>query len=373
MINIKKILNSYDKNNITIATIGSHSALDICKGAKDEGFRTLVICQRGREKTYSEYYKVNGKQGIVDDVLILNKFKDILKPEIQRQLQKENVIFIPHRSFEVYLDFEYDKIEAIQVPYFGSRYLLKAEERTSQRNQYYLMKKANIRMPKLFKNPDDIDRLVIIKTPEIERAYERAFFFAMNYEDYKKKSKKLIKKGVIDKDKLKTAVIEEFIIGPVVNFNYFYSPLKQRVELLGTDTRRQTNIDGLLRLTAHEQLELLKLIYPKFEEAGHIACTVLESMLEMIFDMGEKFVKITKEEYPPGIIGPFAFQCVIIPGPPKKEAVCFDISLRVQGSPGTKFTPYMEYLYGFQVSTGKRIAMEIKEAVKLDKLDKVCT
>ena len=29
----------------TIATLGSHSALQILKGAKDEGFNTLLVCE----------------------------------------------------------------------------------------------------------------------------------------------------------------------------------------------------------------------------------------------------------------------------------------------------------------------------------------
>ena len=36
--------------NHTIAVLGSHSALDVCRGAKDEGFKTLVIVQKGRDK-----------------------------------------------------------------------------------------------------------------------------------------------------------------------------------------------------------------------------------------------------------------------------------------------------------------------------------
>ncbi|MBN2518340.1 MAG: DUF1246 domain-containing protein, partial [Candidatus Altiarchaeota archaeon] len=44
---IKKVLSGY-KKNLTIGTLGSHSALDICRGAKDEGFKTLVVCEKGR-------------------------------------------------------------------------------------------------------------------------------------------------------------------------------------------------------------------------------------------------------------------------------------------------------------------------------------
>ena len=39
------------QKDYTIAVIGSHSALDVCRGAKDEGFKTLVIVEKGRDKT----------------------------------------------------------------------------------------------------------------------------------------------------------------------------------------------------------------------------------------------------------------------------------------------------------------------------------
>ncbi len=54
---IQKLVDSYDKDKITIGVLGGHSALDVCRGAKKHGFRTLAVCQKGREKTYTKYYK----------------------------------------------------------------------------------------------------------------------------------------------------------------------------------------------------------------------------------------------------------------------------------------------------------------------------
>ncbi len=39
-------IKNYTKQNVTIAVLGSHSALDVCRGAKDEGFKTLVIVEK---------------------------------------------------------------------------------------------------------------------------------------------------------------------------------------------------------------------------------------------------------------------------------------------------------------------------------------
>jgi len=116
-----------------------------------------------------------------------------------------------------------------------------------------------------------------------------------------------------------------------------------------------------------------KNLLPSFEEAGHVATTIIESMLQAAFELGEKFVSACQQEFSRGVIGPFALQCVIRSGPPQKEFVVYDISLRMPGSPGIKFTPYSEYLFGRSVSMGQRVAMEIKKAQQLGALDLILT
>jgi 5-formaminoimidazole-4-carboxamide-1-(beta)-D-ribofuranosyl 5'-monophosphate synthetase len=371
---IQKIFTTYDTSTITVGVLGSHSALDICRGAKDEGFKTLVICQKGRERTYSHHYRTHNNVGIVDEVLILEKFSDILRVDIQETLRTKQVIFIPHRAFEVYLDFNYDAIENnFLIPLFGTRTLLRLEERKQSFNQYDLLKHAQIRMPRIFKKHTDIDRLCLVKLPEKTRPFERTFFYCSSGLEYEQIINQKIERNELDPNVVDTAVIEEFMIGPVVNFNYFYSPMCQRIELLGTDTRRQTNVDGILRLTAQKQIALQNNLNPKFEESGHIAVTILESMLEKVFEYGHRFVQTTQDLYNPGIIGPFALQAIIVPGPPAKDIVVFDVSLRMPGSPGICFTPYSSYLYGQSISAGRRIARELKQALETNTLDQILT
>lgn len=354
--------------NYTIAVLGSHSALDICRGAKDLGFKTLVVCQKGREKTYQKYY-----ENIVDEVLVLDKFADILFDKVQKQLLDKNCIFIPHRSFEVYIN-DYNAIEKkFKVPMFGNRFLLKIEERGVRPNQYDLLDKAGIRYPKQFKDPKDIDRLCIVKVLEKERGFERAFFFAENYEEYEIGVTQGLGLGKFTKEQIKSSVIEEFIVGVQVNFNFFFDPINEKLELMGTDTRRQTNIEGLNKLPSVYEEELIKKVGVKYEETGHIAVTVLESLLEDVFEIGERFVKACQKMVPPGVIGPFALQTVITPGPPKKEIIVFDVSPRMPGSPGIFATPYSGYLFGENLSMGKRVAMEIKEALEKGELKKILT
>ena len=370
---IQKLVNSYNKDEISIGVLGGHSGLDVCRGAKKYGFKTIAICQKGREKTYTTYYKTRKDgRGCIDKTIVLDKFSDITKPKVQEELRSNNTIFIHNRYFWVY--FVFKNIENnFNIPIFGSRSMLKLEERDVPKNQYYLLDKAGIRFPKIIDSPKKIDRLVIVKVNEAIRGYERAFFYATSFKDYKKKSDELLSKKLIKKETLDNAVIEEYIIGAQINFNYFYSVLNDELEIMGTDTRRQTNLDGLIRLPANEQIEVLKYLKPKIIETGHIAATTKESIIEKIFTLGEKFVRTTKKECPPGIIGPFALQGAIAADRGKEEMVVFDVSMRIPGSPLTRFTPHSGYLYGESISYGERIAMEIKQAVETDRLKEIVT
>ena len=370
---IQKLINNYDKEKITIGVLGGHSGLDVCRGAKKHGFKTIAVCQKGREKTYTKYYKTRKDgRGCIDETIVLDKFSDITKSKVQEELRSKNTIFIHNRYFWVYFNFK-DIENNFLVPIFGTRGMLKLEERDVPKNQYYLLDKAGIRYPKIYKSPKDIDKLVIVKVNESIRGYERAFFYASNFEDYKKKSDELLSKKMITKDSLKNAVIEEYVVGAQVNFNYFYSAIDKELEIMGTDTRRQTNLDGLIRLPANEQLEVLKYLKPKIIETGHIAATTKESIIEKIFTLGEKFVKTTQKECPPGIIGPFALQGAIVADRGKEEMVVFDVSMRIPGSPLTRFTPHSGYLYGESISYGERIALEIKKAIQKNKIENIVT
>lgn len=373
-MDIKKILKTYDTSDISIAALGSHSALEVCRGAKDLGFKTLVVAQKGRDETYSRYFATRGSLGCVDECLVLDRFTQVLNEDVQRRLREQNVIFVPHRSFEVYLNSDYNAIEKkFKIPVFGNRYLLKIEERGTKPNQYDVLKKAGIRRPKIFTSPRKIDRLCLVKILEKERGFERAFFLVSSYNEYKSIVREKVERGVFGRAQLKTAVIEEFVAGVHVNFNFFYSPISDRLELLGTDTRRQTNLDGILRIPSSYQADVTHKLGIKYEEAGHIAVTILESMLEDVFSLGERFVQASQELFPPGVIGPFALQSIILPGPPKKEIVVVDVSPRVPGSPGIATTPYSGYLFGESVSVGKRIAREVREAQALNSLHSVVT
>ena len=97
---IRKIVNHYDLNNISIGTIGSHSALEIMDGAKDENIKTICICQKDRELPYRRFSRLS------DEIISLNKFSDIINEEIQAKLRHLNTIIVANRAFTAYVGYD---------------------------------------------------------------------------------------------------------------------------------------------------------------------------------------------------------------------------------------------------------------------------
>lgn len=357
---IKKIVNDY--NDIRIGVLGSHSALEVMDGAKEENFETTVYCQKGREGPYQRFGR------IADEIVVLDKFKDMTSAKIQKKLRDSNTIVVPHRSLTVYLG--YDALEnSFKVPIFGNRKLFQAEERTAKRNQYFLLEKAKIKYPKLFKDPKKINKPCIVKVQEKNRPLERAFFTVSSYKDYKEKSDAKIKQGLISKKDLERASIEELAIGTYMNFNFFHTPISEQVDFIGIERRLQTNVHDYNALPARQQMDID--IDLQNIEVGHTPASIRESLLEKVFRMGDKFVDAVKKEYTPGIIGPFSLQSVITKD---LELVVYDVSLRVPGNPIVATTsPYTKYQYGKTFGVGRRIAMEIKRAYEEDRLDEIVT
>lgn len=360
---IQEIVAHYDSKEIKIGVLGSHSALEMGHGAKQEGFEVVIVCQKGREKTYTKHYK-----NLFDNIMLLDNFVDMIREENQETLQELNTIFVPNRSFSVYVG--YDNIEEkLSIPLLGNRHMLRSEERNAPRNQYYLLKKAGIKTPKIFSSHEEIDRLTIVKVPEKERKIERAFFYASSSEEFEKKAEERISKGTIDSEDLERAIIEEYVVGAKFNANYFWSPITDEIDLLGFDRRIQTNLDGVLDLPADQQLEAR--ISTQNVEIGHMGATMRESQIEKILKAGENFVEVAKREYAPGIIGLFALQGAMTKD---LEFYVFDVSPRIPGCPCVEPTsPYMKYKYGKEVGPGRRVAMEIKQAVEKDKLEMIVT
>ena len=352
---------SYDPGAITVGTLGSHSALDVADGAHDEGFRTVVVCQRGREVPYQRLRR------IVDETLVLPKFSDVMGEAVQAELRRRNTVFVPHRAFTTYVGYD-DIEESFMVPLFGNRALLRSEDRGAAKNQYHLLRKAGIRSPKTFKR-GAIGGPVIVKVQEAKRRTERAFFVAGSSDDFERKAAEKVKAGLITEEGLEAAVIEEYVVGTYFNFNYFYSPLSEETEFLGIDRRLQTNLHDFASLPARDQLEIG--IDVRNVEIGHTAATIRESMLGKVFDIGDRFVKAVEGEYGVGPIGPFALLGAVTVD---LDIVIFAVSPRIPGSPLLSTTsPYSKYYHGEVLGTGRRIAMELRKGLKEGRLRELVT
>ena len=385
MIDRERIFEAVDKYDLRKAKIGmvaSHSALDVCDGAVEEGFRTLGICQEGRDKTYAKYFKcqrdASGKvvRGVVDECWTLKKFKEMMAPEYQEKLRKQNVLFVPNRSFTSYIELK-EIEDNFEVPLVGSRALLRSEERGEEKDYYWLLQKAGLPYPKKIEDPKDIDGLAIVKLHHKVKKLERGFFTAASYQEYRKKSRDLIFGNVISEEDLAQARIEQYIIGPVFNLDFFYSPLEtkmERIELLGIDWRFETSLDGHVRLPASQQITLEgPQATPEYTVCGHNSATMRESLIEGAFDLAEKYVKATQDHYPPGIIGPFCLQTCV---DKDLKFHIYDVAPRVGG--GTNVHMWVGHPYGnttwrTNMSTGRRLAVEIRRAVETGQVKKIVT
>jgi 5-formaminoimidazole-4-carboxamide-1-(beta)-D-ribofuranosyl 5'-monophosphate synthetase len=375
---VLEVLEGYDLEDLRIGMIASHSALDTADGAVEENFRTLAVCQEGREKPYVKYFRADrdkkGKivTGMIDEVMMLKKFPEILEQENQDILREKNTLFVPNRSFTSYCGI--DAVEdQFMLPLLGSRNLLRSEERGDKRDYYWLLEKAGLPFPEPIE-AEDINQLVMVKLPHAVKTLERGFFTAASYEEYCQKADLLLRQNVIDQDGIELARIERYIIGPVFNLDYFYSPITKRIELIGIDWRFETSLDGHCRLPAPQQLTLNeRQINPEYTVCGHNSATLRESLLEKAFTLAEKYVEATQEYYDPGIIGPFCLQTCV---DKDLNFFIYDVAPRIGGGTNVHMAvghPYGNALWRTNMSTGRRLAREVRVALENDCLDKIVT
>ena len=292
---IAAIVEDYDRMKLRIGMTASHSALDICDGAIEEGFPTVAYCKEGRHKTYANYFKAQRSQsgrvvrGMVDKAIVMPSFNDVMKSNMQEQMRKRNVVYIPNRSFTSYSTIE-DVENTFKVPLFGSRNMLRMGRRTEEQDYYWILDKACLPYLKLFETP----RHRLFGHRQIASRSRRSWngdSSCASYAEYREKSRALLAEGVIDEESLAGARIERYVIGPVFNLNFFYSPLAEegeKLELLGVDWRFESSLDGHVRLPAPQQMTMpLHQQIPEMTVVGHNTATIRESLLEKAFELGE--------------------------------------------------------------------------------------
>ncbi len=325
-----------------IATLGSHSALQILKGAKDEGFKTLIIAISNRVPFYKTF-------PFIDEFIEIHSYAEF--PKIESQLIARNVILIPHGSFVAYLGFEKNK--HMKAAYYGNKAVLDFEE--DRLKQRHWLEYAHVNLPRQFKDIEDISYPVIVKS--YGAAGGKGYFYARNKTDYKNKIKSMGSKQYI---------IQEYVIGVPLYIHYFYSPLTKKLEILSIDRRYETNVDGLGRIPLSGQQGLT--IEPSYVVVGNAPLVLREAMLAEAYEMGMNVIEASKKLIDKrGLFGPFCLETVISQD---QKFYVIEISCRIVAGTNlfTHGSAYSWLYYNEPMSTGRRIAREINSAIEKNKL-----
>jgi 5-formaminoimidazole-4-carboxamide-1-(beta)-D-ribofuranosyl 5'-monophosphate synthetase len=343
------------KKRYSIATLGSHCSLQILKGAKDEGFNTLLICEKRRLGLYKRF-------NFIDDMILVDKFNEISDESCQQHLRKTNSIIIPHGTMIAYMSRE--EIEKITIPFFGNKWIIKWEADRKLKQQ--LMNEALLTTPRYVESKDDIERLCIVKLHGA--AGGRGYFLAWNRQSFEEGAKKLIDQGVITSED--DLYIQEYVNGVPTYLQFFYSSVTNVLEFMGVDRRYESDVDGMGRIPAKQQLGIE--MQPSYNVIGNIPLVLRESLLEEVYAMGERFVKTARRLVPPGMTGPFCIEGIY---DREGKFTTFEFSARIVA--GTNLyldgSPYSGLIFDKPMSMGRRIAHEIKMASKQGRINDILT
>ena len=291
------------------------------------------------------------------------QYQDLLKPEVAKKLIAKNAVIIPHGSFVEYMGSE--NFKKLTIPVYGNKAVLDWES-DRQKSRLWLEKESGLLMPKEITDPNKINGPVIVKYHGAKGG--RGFFIAKSKEEFDK---------YLDRSQRYT--IQEFIPGARFYFHYFYSPVKKdgykiaggkgTLELLSMDRRVESDIDEIFKLGSPSDLEKAG-IAPGFTVTGNIQLVLRESILPKVLDMGAKTVETSLKLFG-GLWGPFCLECII---DKNLNIYVFEISARIVA--GTNIavpnSPYSAFI-SEDLTTGRRMAQEIKAAAKLNKLKEILT
>ena len=244
----------------------------------------------------------------------------------------------------------------MKVPYFGNKAVLDWEEDRKMQRDW--MEQAGVKVPQRFKKGVKIDRSVIVKSYGAMGG--KGYFVARNQKELDSKLKSFSEERFM---------VQEYVIGVPVYFHFFYSSLTKKVELMSIDKRYETNVDSLGRIPAHNQKGLN--IEPSFEVVANIPMAIRESLMSEAIDMAESVVKVSQKLMgDKGLFGPFCLETIITS---TEEIFVIEISARIVAGTNCFIngSPYTYLLYDEPMSTGRRIAREIKDAISKNKLKEV--
>ncbi len=353
---VEDLLRGYELDRLTVATLASHSSLQIVHGAKAEGLRTALVVLRGRYWFYSQF------SHLVDKFVVVDSWRELCSERVVDELRKLSAVFIPHGSYVEYVGL--DCATNLPLPIFGLRTLYRVE--ANQWAKVSLLREAGIPTPRVYRVGEDFEGVVIAKLPGAKGG--RGYFVAKSPQEVVRRVEELVGSGFV-KDPSEV-LLQEYLIGVTAYFHYFHSPILGRTEILGADIRYESNIDGLRRVPVALSLEIG--LEPTFTVVGNIPLVLRESLLPEVLELGMRFVRVTQEKLPPGIVGPFCLESVV---DRDLRIRVFEFSGRIVA--GTNLyvdgSPYSYLYWGEPMSTGRRVARELRLAVEKGQLDTVLT
>ncbi|MFH1394200.1 MAG: formate--phosphoribosylaminoimidazolecarboxamide ligase [Candidatus Micrarchaeota archaeon] len=338
---IDETLSNYQ--DFKIATICSHSSLQIFKGARVEGIKTIGIVRKDKRKFYESFPLARP-----DEFIEVESYEDI--PD--QELVEKSAIVIPHGSFVEYTGISFDTMRA---PVFGNRQSVMWER--SREKMFEWMKKAGLKKPQILK-PEEVDGPALVKFPGAKGG--RGYLIVNSHKEFEEKVGN------------RPCMIQEFIIGVRAYPHFFFSPFSDigygtrdgRIELLGVDTRVESSADEIARAVSVG-------LKPKlaFTVVGNEPMVLRESLLSEYMEIGRKVSEASFDLFG-GIFGPFCVETIITED---LEIFVFEVSARIVA--GTNVypdgSPYSTYYYDEPMSTGRRIARELKLAKKLNRLQEI--
>ncbi|MBI5046829.1 formate--phosphoribosylaminoimidazolecarboxamide ligase [Candidatus Micrarchaeota archaeon] len=339
---VDEILSAY-KGKFKIATICSHSSLQIFKGAREEGIKTIGIVQKDKRKLYESF-----PLGRPDEFLEVDSYKNIPVQE----LTDNHAIIIPHGSFVEYVGEAFDNMK---IPVYGNRQSIVWER--SRAKMFDWLKKAGIKTPRVLK-PDQIDGPAMVKFPGARGG--RGYLIVRSEKEFNEKVHE------------KEYMIQEFLIGVRAYPHYFFTPFKApgyktaqgSIELLGVDRRVESSADEIARAVSVGMSPQMS-----FTVIGNEPLVLRESLLSEYMEIGRKISETSFKLFG-GLVGPFCVETIITE---ELDIYAFEISARIVA--GTNVypngSPYSTYYYDGPMSVGRRIAKELKLAAKMKKLAQV--
>lgn len=332
-----------DYRGFKIATICSHSSLQIFKGAREEGIKTIGIVQKDKRKLYESF-----PLGRPDEFIEVDNYGDVP----WSRLADKDAIIIPHGSFVEYVGEAFDDLP---VPIYGNRQSIAWERNRDKMLQW--IRKAGIKTPKTYK-PSEIDGPVLVKFPGAKGG--RGYLIVSSEEEFHQK--------VQEKDYM----IQQFLVGVRAYPHYFFSPFKGHgyatehgeLELMGVDRRVESSADEIARAVS-----LGMDIDMTFTVIGNEPLVLRESLLAEYMEIG-KNISDTSFELFGGLKGPFCVETIITED---LEVYAFEVSARIVAGTNVypEGSPYSTYYYNGPMSVGRRIAMELKRASKLGRLQDI--